>query len=268
MPPACRATPARPPSPACPASTRSPTPTSPSSVCRSTPASPTDPGRGSGRRTSARRPGCCGPIIPRLDVEPFAVAAGGRRRRHRGQPVRHRRGDRAPSSARSDELRAGGTKLVTLGGDHTIALPLLRSLHRDHGPIAVLHFDAHLDTWDTYFGAPFTHGTPFRRASEEGMLDTEHCCTSASAARSTRPTDLDRRPRAPVSGDRHRRRLARRAVAAVIERMRAPPRRRTGLRVDRHRCARPGACAGTGTPEAGGMTSRELLETACETWWA
>ena len=80
-----------------------------------------------------------------------------------------------PSSERSDELRDGGTKLITLGGDHTIALPLLRSLHRDHGPIAVLHFDAHLDTWDTYFGAPFTHGTPFRRASEEGLLDPEHC---------------------------------------------------------------------------------------------
>ena len=70
-------------------------------------------------------------------------------------------------------LRDGGTKLLTLGGDHTIALPLLRALHRDHGPIAVLHFDAHLDTWDTYFGAAYTHGTPFRRASEEGLLDPE-----------------------------------------------------------------------------------------------
>ncbi|HEY5879250.1 MAG TPA: arginase family protein, partial [Nakamurella sp.] len=72
-------------------------------------------------------------------------------------------------------VRADGASLLTLGGDHTIALPILRSLHRDHGPIAVLHFDAHLDTWDTYFGAPFTHGTPFRRASEEGLLDLERC---------------------------------------------------------------------------------------------
>ena len=68
-----------------------------------------------------------------------------------------------------------GAKLLTIGGDHTIALPLLRSLARDHGKIAVLHFDAHLDTWDTYFGAPYTHGTPFRRASEEGLLDLERC---------------------------------------------------------------------------------------------
>jgi len=110
---------------------------------------------------------------PRLDVEPFAV--------HQVADA----GDIAVNpfdiaeaittiERASDELRDGGTKLITLGGDHTIALPLLRSLHRDHGPISVLHFDAHLDTWDTYFGAPFTHGTPFRRASEEGLLDPEH----------------------------------------------------------------------------------------------
>ena len=77
--------------------------------------------------------------------------------------------------AASDDVRSDGAKLLTIGGDHTIALPLLRSLARDHGKIAVLHFDAHLDTWDTYFGAPYTHGTPFRRASEEGLLDLERC---------------------------------------------------------------------------------------------
>src|SRR5213596_135961 len=62
--------------------------------------------------------------------------------------------------------------LLTLGGDHTIALPLLRAVSAVHGPVAVVHFDAHLDTWDTYFGAAYTHGTPFRRAVEEGILDT------------------------------------------------------------------------------------------------
>src|SRR5690606_20618681 len=48
------------------------------------------------------------------------------------------------------ELTQGGTRLVTIGGDHTIALPLLRAVHAVHGPVAVVHFDAHLDTWDTY----------------------------------------------------------------------------------------------------------------------
>src|SRR5215475_7096645 len=72
--------------------------------------------------------------------------------------------------AGAQRLTAQGGRLLTLGGDHTIALPLLRVAARQHGPVAVLHFDAHLDTWDTYFGAAYTHGTPFRRAFEEGLL--------------------------------------------------------------------------------------------------
>ena len=68
------------------------------------------------------------------------------------------------------ELSADGRNVVVLGGDHTIALPTLRALRAQHGPIALVHFDAHLDTWDTYFDAPYTHGTPFRRAWEDGCL--------------------------------------------------------------------------------------------------
>lgn len=73
-------------------------------------------------------------------------------------------------SAASELLEDVGA-LVSLGGDHTIAVPLLRAMHQRHGPVALVHFDAHLDTWDTYFGAPYTHGTPFRRAAEEGLFD-------------------------------------------------------------------------------------------------
>ena len=61
--------------------------------------------------------------------------------------------------------------LISIGGDHTIAFPLLKAINKKFkGPVALLHFDAHLDTWDTYFGAPFTHGTPFRRAREENLF--------------------------------------------------------------------------------------------------
>lgn len=66
-------------------------------------------------------------------------------------------------------------RVLALGGDHTIALPMLRCLKERWGPIAVIHFDAHLDTWDTYFDAPITHGTPFRRAAEEGLLKEGTC---------------------------------------------------------------------------------------------
>src|SRR5260221_666538 len=59
-------------------------------------------------------------------------------------------------------------------GDHTIALPMLRAVTALRGPVALVHFDAHLDTWDTYFDAPTTHGTVFRRAFEEGLLTEDH----------------------------------------------------------------------------------------------
>jgi len=84
-----------------------------------------------------------------------------------------------PSAIKAIETAAtsyadAGTRLVAIGGDHTIALPLLRAVAAKHGPVALLHFDAHLDTWDTYFGQPYTHGTPFLRAHEEGLLRREN----------------------------------------------------------------------------------------------
>ena len=58
------------------------------------------------------------------------------------------------------------------GGDHLVSLPVLRALAKKHGPMGMVHFDAHTDTWDRYFGGcKYTHGTPFRRAIEEGVLD-------------------------------------------------------------------------------------------------
>ena len=201
------------------------------------------------------------PYHPRLDVEPFAaqqVADAG--------DIAVNPFDIAEAittiERASDELRDGGTKLITLGGDHTIALPLLRSLHRDHGPIAVLHFDAHLDTWDTYFGAPFTHGTPFRRASEEGLLDPEHCLHVGIRGPLYASTDLsdDRVLGFQVIGTDD---VQLDGLPAVIERMRA----RLGdapvyVSVDID-VLDPAHAPGTGTPEAGANYS-----TACETWWA
>ena len=74
----------------------------------------------------------------------------------------------------SDPCGGGGRTVIAIGGDHTVALPMLRSVVREHGPVALVHFDAHLDTWDTYFDAPVTHGTIFRRAFEESLLMEEH----------------------------------------------------------------------------------------------
>ncbi|MGI6257118.1 MAG: agmatinase [Anaerovoracaceae bacterium] len=67
-----------------------------------------------------------------------------------------------------------GVVPITLGGDHSITLGELRAVAKKHGPVALVHFDSHLDTWDNYWGMKYTHGTPFRRACEEGLIDTTH----------------------------------------------------------------------------------------------
>jgi agmatinase len=64
-----------------------------------------------------------------------------------------------------------GARPIVIGGDHSISLPVLRALARRHGPLGLVQFDAHIDTWDEYFGGKYFHGTPFRRAIEEGLVD-------------------------------------------------------------------------------------------------
>ncbi|ANJ28693.1 agmatinase [Agromyces aureus] len=160
------------------------------------------------------------------------------------------------AGARSLADRAG--RLVVIGGDHTIALPLLRAVHATHGPVAVLHFDAHLDTWDTYFGAPVTHGTPFRRASEEGLIDltaSMHVGTRGPLYGVEDLADDERLGFAIVTSED----LEEHGVATAIERIRT----RIGdaplyISIDID-VLDPAHAPGTGTPEAGGLTSRELL---------
>lgn len=72
-----------------------------------------------------------------------------------------------------DEVVRQGVLPIGLGGDHSVTLPQLRAIARRHGPVALVQFDAHLDTYDTENGSPLTHGTIFRRAVEEGLLDAK-----------------------------------------------------------------------------------------------
>ena len=150
--------------------------------------------------------------------------------------------------------------VLTLGGDHTIALPMLRAVSAVHGPVAVVHFDAHLDTWDTYFGAAYTHGTPFRRASEEGLLDRTGCVHAGIRGPLYTEADLTEDAELGfqvVSAPE----VEHIGVTGLIERIAA----RVGDRpvyvsVDID-VLDPAHAPGTGTPEAGGLTSRELLAT-------
>lgn len=149
-------------------------------------------------------------------------------------------------------------KLLTLGGDHTIALPILRSLQKRFGEIAVIHFDAHLDTWDTYFGAPYTHGTPFRRASEEGLLDKTGCMHIGVRGPLYSKQDLSddadlgfKIIHSDDFDDLGTEEIIKRMIARVGDRPVY-----VSIDVD---VMDPAFAPGTGTPEVGGLTSRELL---------
>ncbi len=160
--------------------------------------------------------------------------------------------------AGADTLLRDGGRLVAIGGDHTIALPLLRATARRHGPLALVHFDAHLDTWDTYFGQRFTHGTPFRRAWEEGLLlrdRSAHVGLRGPLYSDADLSDDQSMGFAQLTTDD----VAEHGVAEVVGRLRA----RIGdapvyVSVDID-VLDPAHAPGTGTPEAGGLTSRELL---------
>lgn len=159
------------------------------------------------------------------------------------------------------EALVGATHLVAIGGDHTIALPMLRAVKASAGePVAVVHFDAHVDTWDTYFGAAYTHGTPFRRASEEGLIAKGH--SVHVGARSTMYS------RADLTDDET---LGFTLISSMDVGERGPAQivaEVAGLVGDRPVYVSididvldPAFAPGTGTPEAGGLSSRELLAT-------
>ncbi|MDF5752672.1 agmatinase [Spongiactinospora sp. TRM90649] len=198
------------------------------------------------------------PYNPGLDVSPFAVAQVVDAGDIVCNPYDIGAAVEAIGEA-AGALGTTGTRLVTVGGDHTIALPLLRAVSARRGPVALLHFDAHLDTWDTYFGAEYTHGTPFRRAVEEGLVDTSALSHVGTRGPLYAASDLNEDARLGfgivTSADVMRRGVDE-IVAALRERVGDRP---VYLSVDID-VLDPAHAPGTGTPEAGGLSSRELLE--------
>ena len=148
--------------------------------------------------------------------------------------------------------------IVSLGGDHTVALPLLRAVNQHVGPVALVHFDAHLDTWDTYFGAPYTHGTPFRRAAEEKLF-LEHASMHIGIRGPLYSRDDLIRDAELGFKVVHCDELETDGVDVVVKRIRE----RVGdnalyLSIDID-VLDPAHAPGTGTPEIAGMTTRELV---------
>ncbi|MER5753233.1 agmatinase [Streptomyces sp. NPDC002088] len=198
------------------------------------------------------------PYNPALDVSPFATQQVADAGDIACNPFNINEAIETIQDAAAS-LQADGTRLVTIGGDHTIALPLLRAVAAQHGPVALLHFDAHLDTWDTYFGAEYTHGTPFRRAVEEGILDTSalsHVGTRGPLYGKQDLTDDEKLGFGIVTSADVYRRGADEVADQLRQRIGDRP-LYISIDID---CLDPAHAPGTGTPEAGGLTSRELLE--------
>ena len=153
---------------------------------------------------------------------------------------------------------AAGIVPIVLGGDHSVVLGELRAQAAVHGPVALVLLDAHADTWDQYYGERYFHGTPFRRALEEGLLDPGRSLLAGMRGPLYAPSDLDA-PRAMgfeiLTGDE----LTRLTATEYGERVRA----KVGdgpvyvsFDID---VLDPAYAPGTGTPEVGGLSGREAL---------
>lgn len=151
-----------------------------------------------------------------------------------------------------------GTRCAVVGGDHSISLPLLRATAKKYGPVAVIQFDAHNDLWDEYFGCKLSHGTPFRRAIEEGLI-REHSFLQVGL-------------RGQVYGKEDFEFAHKRKVAMIT----AEEFHAHGIKVFREHlqafhakpvyvtldidCVDPAFAPGTGTPQIGGFTSAQIVE--------
>ncbi len=149
---------------------------------------------------------------------------------------------------------------VFLGGDHSVTLPLLRALHRHHGAVALIHFDAHCDTWVDHFGEPSGHGTWTYEAIQEGLVipaKTVQIGLRSSGERAAREYVQDQGGLILTARDlrgRDGQGLAP-VIAQIRERVGNTPCYLT-LDID---CMDPAFAPGTGTPEPGGLSSSQVL---------
>jgi agmatinase len=158
--------------------------------------------------------------------------------------------------------------MIWLGGDHSITLPLLRAYHAHHKqPLALVHFDAHCDTWCDHFGEPSGHGTWTYEAIEEGLVDPTHTVQIGirSAASKTAREYVTNKGGHIFTARELRGRESAAQLSEVIETVRNRTRGLpTYLTIDID-CLDPAFAPGTGTPEPGGMTSNQVL-TLLEAW--
>lgn len=153
---------------------------------------------------------------------------------------------------------AAGAKTVCVGGDHSILLPILRAIHKRFGPVGLVQFDAHGDTWGGYFGSPHSHGTPVKHAVEEGLIANGLALQIGLRGQvySDRDFDFaqDHGIRIITSEQIHER-----GMAQVGRELKKFGKRATYVTFDID-VVDPAFAPGTGTPQVGGMSSAQALQ--------
>ncbi|MFS0643637.1 agmatinase [Siminovitchia sp. 179-K 8D1 HS] len=148
---------------------------------------------------------------------------------------------------------------IIMGGDHSISLGNLRAFHKKYGKMALVHFDSHGDTWEHYYGEKYMHGTPFRRAVEEGLLDVEHSIQVGMRGPLYSPDDIEdaRQLGFEVIPMKEVREIG---FEQVMKRIHDRVKDRPVFVTYDIDFVDPAYAPGTGTPEVGGPTSYEALE--------
>jgi guanidinobutyrase len=158
-----------------------------------------------------------------------------------------------------DEILGHGCVPLTMGGDHTIVLPILRAMHRRHGPVGLVHVDAHADVNDEMFGERIAHGTPFRRAVEEGLLDCARAVQIGLRATGYGPDDFDW-PRQQGIRVVQAEECWHRSLTPLMAEVRAQLGKGPVYLSFDIDGLDPAYAPGTGTPEIGGLTTIQGME--------
>ena len=154
---------------------------------------------------------------------------------------------------------AAGARTACVGGDHSISLPILRAIAKKHGGrVNLIQFDAHNDLWDEYFGSKYSHGTPFRRAFEEGLLQDGGVLQIGLRGQVYGEDDFD-------FARKHKVRM----VTAEQFHEKGMPQVQRHLNAFKNKpvyvtldidSVDPAYAPGTGTPQIGGFTSHQILQ--------
>lgn len=155
-------------------------------------------------------------------------------------------------------LIAKGIRPLSAGGDHLCSLPILRAVGQKR-PVGMIHFDAHSDLWDGYFGGfKFTHGTPFCRAIEEGVLDPKRTIQIGlrGSVYDFEDRDFGKKHGVTMIGIEEATAMGPEKVMELARKVVGDGPTYVSFDID---CLDPAFAPGTGTPEAGGFTNREAI---------